>query len=80
MELLYLSCATTNETFYLMVGFPGVFRMSSLHFITLLNTLASVVENHVLLMEYHDLGLDTLASVFKNHVLPMVSHVSHVFS
>ena len=50
MELLYLSRATTIENFYLMVGFPSVFSVSSLHFITLLNTLASVVENNVFLM------------------------------
>ena len=67
-ELLYLSCATTKETFYLMVGFPGVFRVSSLHFITLLNTLASVVKNHVLPMILHDLEFNTLASVLRNNV------------
>ena len=44
MELLYHSCATTNDMFYLMVGFSSVFSVSSLHFITLLNTLASVVK------------------------------------
>ena len=35
MELLYLSCATTNEPFYLMVGFPSVSgcpHYTSLHF------------------------------------------------
>ena len=45
-----------------MVGFPSVSNVSSLHFITLLNTLASVVENHVLPMGNSDLGLNTLAS------------------
>ena len=70
MELLYLSCATTNETFYLMVGFPGVFRVSSLHFITLLNTLTNVVKNHVLPMVLHDLEFNTLASVLRMLVFP----------
>ena len=68
MELLYHSCATTSDTFYLMVGFPSVFQCVLTTLQYTLNTLARVVRNHVYLLVENDLGLITLASVIRNYV------------